>query len=276
MGFFDKMLTIDRRWIFLAVGVAIIIPFFFYIGLPIKVTSEVKALHDSVERLKPGDVVFFAPEYDPGTIPELQPMCHAFLRQCFSKKIKILAVCLFQLGPAQAEQDVTLIAREFNLQYGVDYVYLGYKPYPETVILNMGEDFRKSFPKDYYGNLVDTLPMMRNLKNYSDTKMIVSINATSGADYWIRSARGRYNIPLGLGVTAVMATDYYTYLQSGQLFALVGGMKGAAEMEQLVGLEGKKYNRATARMDIQNFAHLVIIFFVILGNVAYFATRGKK
>ena len=69
-----------------------------------------------------------------------------------------------------------------------------------------------------------------------------------------------------------MATDYYTYYQSGQLFALVGGLKGAAEYEQMVGVKGK----ATRRMDIQSFAHLAIIILVILGNVAYFTTREKK
>lgn len=275
-GFFEKLLKLDRRWIFLTIGVVIIIPFFFYIGLPIQVTPEVRDLYDAVEKLKPGDVIFYAPEYDPSTIPELQPMAQAFLRHVFSKNVKVIATGLFQLGVAQVEQDFTLIAREMGKKYGVDYVFLGYKPYPETVILNMGEDFRKSFPTDYYGHPVDSLPMMRGLKNYSDTKMIVSITAVSGADYWIRSAHGRYNIPLALGVTAVMATDYYSYLQSGQIFGLVGGMKGAAEYEELLGLEGKKYHRATARMDIQNFAHLVIIFFVLLGNAAYFATREKK
>jgi hypothetical protein len=139
----------------------------------------------------------------------------------------------------------------------------------------MGEDFRKSFPTDYYGTKLDELPMMHRLKNYSDTKMIVSMTAVSGADYWIRSAHGRYNIPLALGVTAVMATDYYTYYQSGQLFALVGGLKGAAEYEQMVGVTGKAA-KATLRMDIQSFAHLAIIILVILGNAAYFATREKK
>lgn len=276
MSIFQKLLTIDRRWIFLAIAVAVTTPFFFYIGLPIKVTPEVKALYDAVEQLKPGDVVVFAGEYDPATLPELQPMAQSFLRHCFSKNVKIIATGLFQLGVAQVEQDLTLIAKEYGKIRGVDYVFLGYKPYPETVILNMGENFRKSFPTDYYGTPVDSLPMMKGIKNYSDTKMIVSINATSGADYWIRSAHGRYKIPLGLGVTAVMATDYYSYLQSDQIFALVGGMKGAAEYERLAGFKGKKYLRATARMDIQNFAHLAIVFFVLLGNIAYFATRGKK
>lgn len=276
MNFFEKMLKIDRRWIFLVMAVAMIAPFFFYIGLPIKVTPEVQALYDSVEKLKPGDIVVYAGEYDPATIPELQPMAQAFLRHAFSKGAKIIATGLFQLGVAQVEQDLTLVAKEMGKTRGVDYVFLGYKPYPETVILNMGENFRKVFSTDYYGNPTDSSPMMKGIKNYSDCKMIVSINATSGADYWIRSAHGRYNIPLGLGVTAVMATDYYSYLQSGQIFALVGGMKGAAEYEQLAGFKEKKQLKATARMDILSFGHLAIILLVILGNIAYFASGRKK
>lgn len=273
MSFFDKMLTVDRRWIFIAIALSVIIPFFFRINLPlVTVTPEVKALYDAVEKLKPGDVIFYAPEYDPSTLPELQPMARAFLRHCFSKRVKIVASGLFQLGVAQVEQDLTAAAKEAGKVRGVDYVFLGYKPYPETVILNMGENFRKSFPTDYYGTPTDSLPMMRGIKNYSDCKMAVSITAVSGADYWIRSAQGRYDIPLALGVTAVMATDYYTYLQSGQLFGLVGGMKGAAEYERLMGFQGN----ATELMKIQNFPHLAIVLFVILGNIAYFASRRKK
>ncbi len=276
MAFFEKMLALDRRWIFLAIAVSVIAPFFFYIGLPIKVTPEVKALYDAIEKLKPGDVVMYAPEYDPSTLPEMQPMAKAFMRHCFSKNIKLVSTGLFQLGVAQVEQDLTAIAKEYGKKRGVDYVFLGYKPYPETVILNMGENFRKSFPTDYYGTPTDSLPMMRGIQNYSDCKLAVTITAVSGIDYWIRSAHGRYNIPLAIGVTAVMATDYYSYLQSGQLFGLVGGMKGAAEYEQLTGFKEKKHLVATRKMDIQSFAHLAIILFVILGNIAYFASRGKK
>ena len=32
MNVFEKMLAIDRRWIFLAIGIAVIVPFFFPLG----------------------------------------------------------------------------------------------------------------------------------------------------------------------------------------------------------------------------------------------------
>jgi hypothetical protein len=52
----------------------------------------------------------------------------------------------------------------------------------------------------------------------------------------------------------------------------MGGMKGAAEYEILLGVSGL----ATSGMDAQSIAHVVIIFFIVFGNVIYFAIRRRK
>ena len=78
-------------------------------------------------------------------------------------------------------------------------------------------------------------------------------------------------MPLAIGVTGVMATDYYPYLQSGRIFGLMGGLKGAAEYEQLADNPGP----ATKGMAMQMWAHLLIIAFIIVGNIGYFATRRR-
>jgi hypothetical protein len=82
---------------------------------------------------------------------------------------------------------------------------------------------------------------------------------------------------VGAGVTAVSAADAYPFLQSGQLTGLLAGMKGGAEYEILVSKSG--YSKATmpavAAMDSQSLAHVVILLLVIIGNIAYFATRKQ-
>jgi hypothetical protein len=54
-------------------------------------------------------------------------------------------------------------------------------------------------------------------------------------------------------------------------------MKGGAEYEVLVQKAGysKAYMPAVAAMDSQSLAHVVILLLVVIGNVAYFATRRK-
>ena len=268
----EKIMQIDRRWIYLTIGIFVFLPLLHKIGLPIFVTKEVKAVYDRVDALPPGTVVMVPCEYDPATMAELRPLAHAIFRHCFAKNLKVLTTSLQIEGVTLVKDDLTLIAAEYGKKYGEDYVYLGYKPYPAIVILNMGENFRKPFPRDYYGNELDSLPMMKGVVNYSSCALIININATSGADYWINYANGRYKAPLALGVTAVMATDYYTFLASGQIFGLIGGLKGAAEYEKLIGHNGQ----ATRAMDVQSIAHSVIVLLILLGNIAYFASRKKK
>ncbi len=71
-----------------------------------------------------------------------------------------------------------------------------------------------------------------------------------------------------------MAPNYYNYLQSGQIFGLIGGLRGAAEYEELVNHPGK----AVRGMFVQSIAHLLIVAFIILGNVTYIIERrrGRK
>ena len=272
INFWEKLMKIDRRWIYLIMGIAVFVPILFTIGLPVFVTREVKSVYERVDALPPGTVVMVPCEYDPATMAELRPMAHAIFRHCFAKDLKILTTSLQIEGVTLVKDDLEQIAAEYGKKYGVDYVYLGYKPYPAIVILNMGENFRKPFPRDYFGNELDSLPMMKGVINYSSCALIININATSGADYWINYANGRYRAPLALGVTAVMASDYYTFLASGQIFGLLGGLKGAAEYEKLINHPAK----ATKAMDVQSVAHSVIVVFIIIGNVAYFASRRRK
>ncbi|MCJ7507431.1 MAG: hypothetical protein MUO85_01715, partial [candidate division Zixibacteria bacterium] len=64
----------------------------------------------------------------------------------------------------------------------------------------------------------------------------------------------------------------YSYLQTKQLVGLLGGMKGAAEYEKL----SKNYGRAMVGMDPQSIIHLLIIFFIVIGNIGYFVTKKSK
>jgi len=51
MNFWERMEKLDRRWIYLAVGVAVIIPFLQPAPLPISITPEAQSLYDAVEAL---------------------------------------------------------------------------------------------------------------------------------------------------------------------------------------------------------------------------------
>ena len=208
-------------------------------------------------------------DYDPSTLAELRPMSEAVLGQAWDRSAHLVVTCLTQFGPAMVQETLEKIAKERGKKYGTDYVFLGYKPYPAITILAMGTDFRVPFPNDHYGTPLDAIPMMRDIRNYRNVKGVVALTSSSTADYWIQYGNAKYGFPLAIGVTGVMASDYYPYLQSGQLFGLIPGVKGAAEYEQLLGRRGE----GSRGMPYQVTTHVVILVFIVVSNVGYIAQR---
>jgi hypothetical protein len=281
MSFYERMMNLDRRWVYLVIGVVVVVTAIWSFAVPLYVTPEARSVYDFVDGLVPGEVLMIGVDYAPEVMAELHPMAYAITRQCFARDGKLLLCCLHQNGPGMVEQVIAQVAEEYDKVNGVDYVYLGYKPYPGITILAMGQNFRIPFPEDYYGTPLDSLPMMRNMTNFDNVKAIINISGGSGTEYWINYANGRYNAKLAIGVTGVMTADYYPFLQSGQIFGLIGGMKGAAEYEYLAEKGGyisreKDQLWASKSMPIQTTTHIVIILFIVIGNVGYFMSKRKK
>ena len=84
---------------------------------------------------------------------------------------------------------------------------------------------------------------------------------------------------MGGGCTAVSAPLLYPYYPN-QLIGLLGGAKGAAEYENALITAYPQYeNKRMAGMSLmvsQTVSHMVIIFFIIFGNVLYFLHRSKQ
>lgn len=272
MTWYDRLMSLDRRWIYAVVAVAVIIPAFWSFSVPTGISGEVRSVYTFVDHLGPGDTIFLGIDYDPSTLAELHPMTEAILGQAWDRGAHIVIGCLSQFGATMAQDMIERVAEERGKKNGIDYVFLGYKPYPAITILAMGTDFRVPFPTDHYGTPIDAIPMMRDIHNYREMKGVISVGAGNIADFWIQYGNAKYGFPLALGVTGVMASDYYPYLQSGQLFGMIPGMKGAAEYEQLVGKKGG----GSRGMPYQVTTHAVILAFMVLSNIGYLAQRRAR
>lgn len=278
MKFFQALLKIDRRIIYLVMGALVMFPLFRPLGLGVSSGPRAKALFDAVDALPAGKTVLLSVDFDPSSMPELYPMLAAIMRHAFAKDLKVLMTGLWLPGSGLADRAVQTIPREYGKEYGKDVVYLGWKAGVDAVILGMGENIKGVFPVDYYGTPLDSLPLTREVLRLRDIPMVVSISAgTPGYTDWLTYAQTRYGVKMGAGVTAVSAADAYPYLQTGQLTGLLAGMKGGAEYEILVSKAGysKALMPAVAAMDSQSLAHVVILVLVVIGNIAYFVTRKR-
>ena len=175
MTVWERLMNIDRRVIYLLVFISAVVPFLFPGGLSMNASPEVASIHDFIEGLPDGTPIMLAADYDPQTQAENGPQAEALLRHMFKKNLKVIVMTLSQDGAALAEMLTTSISAEYNKKKGVDYTYLGYKPYPAIIILSLGQDFRISYPSDYYNDPLDTIPMMKELKNLSDVAAVIQI-----------------------------------------------------------------------------------------------------
>ncbi len=284
-----KLLYIDRRIIYLVVAIGALIPIIRPIGLPVEPTDPVIGLFDKLESLSPGDAVIISYDYGPSSEPELNPMSSAILRHCFQREIKVLIMAVFPLGGVNmAIREVERIASEFeDLEYGVDYVNLGYKDGGQAAMKALAVSIRDVFPADVDGNDTSTMPILMEVRNYDDVEVVISLATGIIGEWWADLVNAQFGVPVAVGCTAVSAPKYYAFLRSGQMIAVLGGLKGASEYEELLKRNfdwarevysdpAEMKLAATTGMDVQAIVHVIIIVFIIFGNIMYFATGKEK
>ncbi len=285
----DRLQRFDRRWIFLIMAAAIVIPLYVPIGFPIKPRPMTKAAYNAVEELQPGDTVLVSIDLDPASTAELEPYYRAVILQLKRKNIRLAFTTLWYQAPPLVERwlrdtvDVP-IAPEGTPGYdgppdrayvrNVDYVYLGFREGKQNIMLGMGADIHHVFDgKTDDGTSLDSIPWMKSIHGLADFKLMVLVSAGSpGAKEYVQYVQNRYALRMVAVTTAVSVTDLAPYYQSGQLLGIVAGLAGAAEYEVLVGRPSIGVEGA----DVLNAGHGVVIVAIVLGNVAYFASRRRK
>lgn len=269
-----KLKHIDRRWIFLLVFICVALPLIFVLGLPIETTENARLVYELVQQTPSGSTVIISFDYDPGSKPELHPMARAIVQDCFERDIKMLIMALWPMGVQMAADIFSQLDAEYpDKVYGEDYVNLGYKAGGMVTIQAIGKNFREVFPADMNGTLISELPIMNGIKNYDNISFVCSFSAGDpGIKQWVQIAKDTFGKPVTGGVTGVSAPGILPYVnQQKQLYGLLAGLKGAAEYEFLIKTPGT----ATAGMDAQSLAHLLIIIFIVIGNLNYWQERKE-
>ena len=277
--------SLDRRIIFLIVGLSVLIPLLKpeWVRLPIRPSPESQIVFDEINKLNEGDNVLLSFEYGPSTKPEIHPMSIAILKHLYVKNIQVYGFALWPDGNFMSTDAFSEVSDDFEKKYGVDYVNLGFKPGAEAVIKGIASDIRTLYTVDLNGTSINDIPMMKDVINIEDFDFVFSLSAGyPGSTEWVQYACDPKNIPLSTGCTSIQVTDILPYLGTGQIRGILAGMPGAAEYEGLVEAELKKMGIAgkpgqlSTMMAAQSVAHVVIVLLIIFGNITYFITRKNK
>ncbi len=282
MAFFDTIKNIDRRIIFLFIALAVIIPLLFNVIFPERISPIVAAIFNKIESLPEGSRVLMSLDYDPSTIPEQQPMVDAIMYHCCERNLKLYIMALWPTGQNLADEAIErIITTHFpDKKYGVDYVHLGYKAGNQGLINVIITDMKKMYTTDVHGTRIDDISLMEDVRNLKNMDLIAAFGGgTPGLKEWILFAGDPGNIPVIGGVTAVSAPLLYPYYPN-QMLGMMGGIKGAAEYEAELLRHYPDFaeleHGGLEMMGPQAVAHIVIMLFIIIGNVTFFIDRRRK
>ena len=287
MRFIEDLGKVDRRWIFLFIAIAVTIPLLLGRTAPVSPSPIVQRLFDAIDELEPGSRVLLSLDFGPSTIPENSPMANAVARHCLKKGLPLYVMTIWATGPPIINTLMTDVARAGfpEKEYGVDYVNLGYKVGNQGVIQALNTDFKGQYTmdaglgKDVPPRPTSAIPMMERISTLRDFQFIVAIGSGfPGVKEWVQFGGDVSGVEVGGGVTAVEAPLLYPYYPQ-QLTGLMGGLLGAAEYEAALTSAYPEFDEsakvALVRMFPQTVAHLVIVAFVVLGNIAYFVSKRR-
>jgi hypothetical protein len=250
-----------------------------------------KALDEEVAAARPWHkIVIVGSEVEPQTRGELYPQAEALYRHLMMRRIKFAVMTLTPAGAGYCQAIPDKVAREVGCEYGKDWANFGYQVGGSLRLQQMGKNIPETLKADVHGDsltdpkaLADKLPCMQGVKDASDVALVVEISGLVGTlGSWINYFASEKSRPdMANGCTAVSVTDSFAYLESRQIVGLLEGIAGAAAYDEFINeirAPDQPYASDGPRkhMTSQTVGHVLIVIFVIMGNIGVFLTMLAK
>ena len=280
MSILDKMQNIDRRYIYLSAWIFVLFPLLYPLGLPVPIGREATSWYDYIEAIPDDSVIVFSMDYGVSGMPELYAMTVSTMshlwENCQARNWKIVVIAFWNQGPLVFDTLLSQIdpAEKFNVVYGEDWIELGWIPGSETGMAAIATDMWGQTPRDYLEDRpLSDYPMMAEIRTAEDIDLVISIETgTPGLPEWLRQWNAPFGTEFIVGCLGMSGPGNVPYLQSGQLQAYLPGLTASGEYELLRGKPGL----AVAGLDAVSMSHTLVVLLVVIGNVAYFASKGKE
>ncbi len=285
MSILKKISTLDRRWWYLLVIIFVVIPFLNPIHLPLKVSAYTQGAYNTIDALKPGDVVLVNFDVASSGYDEVKGAISSMIPHLFTKPgVKIMFMTdqdqgYIYIQKAIAERGTLMPGKTgfpwyelMGKQYLVDYVNLGYFPGTDKAVAALANDFRGNVrDKDFYGNDIGQWLDDAGVKTAADVDLVLTIDCGGAVSYFVNYFYLNYKTPIVVSMISVSAAGAIVNLNAKQVVAIVISTRGSAEYQALTGYYGMAYTS----MDAFSVVQVLVVALVVLTNVAGYVTRDK-
>ncbi len=271
MNLMEKMQNVDTRIIYIVLLIVLSVPLLRPIGIPMQISPMTRAVYDIIEGLNPEkDVVLLSMDYSPGAGLDAEVCPVAVVEHLMQRGIKWIAISFGTTDGPMMTNRIIADLEQRGYKYGEDFANLGYMAGEENAVRLFALDCL-SVPTDVRGNKTSELPVMQGIKTIKDFAFVIQFSMGT-PEMWIRQVVDPMGVLFATGTVTVSVPSIVPYYNSGQVKGVMGGVSSAAQYELLCNKPG----RGAAMMDAQSMGHLIIIFFIALGNVGYFMSKKEQ
>lgn len=269
----------DRRLIYLVAAISLVAAALHPPSLPVSVSEGTRRAWAAAERLPPGSPVFLYIDYGFGAQEELDPMLESVVLHLMRRRAHLVLAARAVEGSEIARAVVERAAQRFPAYrqgYGTVWVNLGYRPAPDVTLRAATRNLLAAYNGvDATGQPLATMPVLRGVqrldaRHFGLAYVFDSSDAFVSLMYFVSQPTG---LPFVVGAIAMEVPVVRPYLATGQIAAVIGGARGAAEYEQLIGRPA----RATRAQEAAAVAAAVVTALIAMGNVgALLARTGRS
>lgn len=266
----DKILSIRQILYLLLIAVVLVI-LLNPLAIPIGIAGATRDVYNYIDKLPQNPKLLIDVHYEPAGGTEMQPAAIALLRQLLPKGPKIVFFTTHSVGPIMFERLKANAPDVFSqLKYGEDYVFLGFVPLTEATIASIANGAKEFVAKDPYGSSTADMPIFKIADKATDYNVAVCIStSTDPVEWYVRQIYTPFKTPILFMVVAVIGPSVQPFVASKQAVGMISGQNQAAQYELLI----KRPGSAVAALDAQSGAHVLIIIYIVLGNLVYWPMR---
>jgi len=286
----DLLAKLDRRAIYAAVALALVVPLLLKWALPPAEMEQARKFHSAVEALPSDDngIVLIAADWGPATKAENEPQTEVLIEHLMRRRVHFALVSVIAEAepflrdiPERVVKRLTTEDPRERWEYGKDWVNLGYRAGRSAMIqkLAAAPDIRQTLGVDALGTPLNEVPCMRNTRNIRNVRLLAEFTGAVGVcDEWLQFFQtSAYRPPMAHGCTSITIPEAYIFVDSGQIVGLHEGVAGAAAHSAL--LKERYKERAPDTAIVMNtalaVAHVAIIVLIVLGNLGMILAARK-
>jgi hypothetical protein len=163
-----------------------------------------------------------------------------------------------------------------ELTYGVDWMMFNYQPISAGLIDSFCADVRSIYTRDYFGNPIDSIPMMQYLNDASDIDLHV---VTTGDCTWGETQLRAWSVYNFWHVTCSSSSCTPMIIvyqvadpKPGSPCGHIDGCFGAYEVDKLMNFR----SGAASIIAVEQFGTMYVTILMVVGTIAHHVYRRRR